>query len=268
MSRNDPRVLVFDSGVGGLSVLAELRQQAGLRQFIYAADNGFFPYGEKEDEVLVQRVGGVIHQLVQRYSPDILVVACNTASTIVLPHIRSQLQLPVVGVVPAIKPAAVATKSKVIGLLATPATVHRPYTQQLVDQFAHDCRVIRVGSSELVVLAEAKLRGESIDIEKIRGILHPFHQETAVDVIILGCTHFPLLKEELIKALGRDVRWLDSGIAVAQQTLRVLKADGWELGECTAHEMAAVFTADTKEMRALQPHLKTMGFTSFEVSSF
>lgn len=145
VNRNDPRVLVFDSGVGGLSVLAELRRQSGLRRFVYAADNGFFPYGEKDDAALTQRVDAVIRRLVQRFSPDILVVACNTASTVVLPHIRSHLQLPVVGVVPAIKPAATATKSKVIGLLATPATIHRGYTQQLVNQFAHDCRVIEWG---------------------------------------------------------------------------------------------------------------------------
>ncbi len=265
MSKNDPRVLVFDSGVGGLSVLAELRRQSGLRRFIYAADNGFFPYGEKEDQALVARVDAVIRQLVLRYAPDILVMACNTASTIVLPHIRSHLQLPVVGVVPAIKPAAALSKTKVIGLLATPATINRSYTQQLIDQFANGCRVIRVGRRELVGIAEAKLRGEKVDIAVLREILKPYREEVAVDVIVLGCTHFPLLKEELAEALGRDVIWQDSAMAVAQQTVRILSADGWQLNGSGVSELTAVFTADTEEMRALKPGLERMGFKHFDV---
>ena len=165
-----PRVLVFDSGVGGLSVAQEIQQRLPQISLVYASDNAFFPYGTKGEAELIARVDQVIDALLARYPADILVIACNTASTLTLPHLRSKLSLPIVGVVPAIKPAALMSKSGVIGLLATPATVARPYTHELIREYATNCQVISLGSSALVQIAEQKLRGEAIDSAAIGAI--------------------------------------------------------------------------------------------------
>ena len=137
-----PRILVFDSGVGGLSVAREIQQRLPLNPLVYASDNAFFPYGTKGETELIARVDVVIGELLLRYPAEILVIACNTASTLTLPHLRSKLNVPIVGVVPAIKPAALMSKTGVIGLLATPATVARPYTHELIREYAANCRVI------------------------------------------------------------------------------------------------------------------------------
>src|SRR5690606_39454843 len=169
-----PRILVFDSGVGGLSILREIQERLPACEFIYASDNAAFPYGTKPEDELVERVDHVLHQLLKTYAADIVVVACNTASTLALPHIRSHFNQPIVGVVPAIKPAAARSRTKVIGLLATPATIARAYTQELIREHASDCMVVSVGSSELVHMAEQKLRGQVISLTEMTKILAPF----------------------------------------------------------------------------------------------
>lgn len=153
-------VLFFDSGVGGLSVLAAVKKALPEAPILYVADNGGFPYGTKSEEEIATRVPALLGRLVERYDPALLVIACNTASTIALPFIRSALQIPVVGTVPAIKPAALLSKSHVFGVLGTEATIRQPYVDHLSEEFASDCTVIRQGSANLVTLAEAKLRGE------------------------------------------------------------------------------------------------------------
>ncbi len=212
-----PKVLVFDSGVGGLSILAEVRARLPWCSYIYACDNQAFPYGTKGEEELVARVDAVLKGLIAAVDPDIVVIACNTASTVALPHIRSHFAKPVVGVVPAIKPAALLSKTRVIGLLATPATVHRPYTQWLIDEFAPDCTVIRVGSAELVAIAEAKLRGHPPDPRVLAEIIAPLFANPHTDALVLACTHFPLLRGELEAAAPRPVHWVDSGEAIARR---------------------------------------------------
>src|SRR5690606_17659989 len=168
-----PRVLVFDSGVGGLSILAEIRARVPHCELVYACDNGAFPYCTKGKEGLATRVDWVLKALIRATAPDIVVVACNTASTVALPHVRAHFQKPVVGVVPAIKPAAKLTQSGVIGLLATPATVARPYTLGLIADFASHCTVHRLGSARLVQIAEDKLRGQTPNTAEIRDIISP-----------------------------------------------------------------------------------------------
>jgi glutamate racemase len=211
------RILVFDSGVGGLSILQEIRQQYPACSFFYASDNAAFPYGTKTEEELVERVDAVLHQLQQTTQADIIVIACNTASTVALPRIRERFSQPVIGVVPAIKPAAALSHSKTIGLLATPGTVKREYTQQLINEFAADCKIISIGSSELVHLAEERLRGEIITQEQLQPIIQPFIDNSAIDTVVLACTHFPLLKEELQIALPNITHWVDSGAAIARR---------------------------------------------------
>ncbi|WP_299019987.1 glutamate racemase [uncultured Photobacterium sp.] len=214
------RVLIFDSGVGGLSVYQEIYAQLPHVQYVYAFDDAGFPYGELPEDVLITRTMHIVSLLVERHNIDLVVIACNTASTIVLPTLRSQLGIPVVGVVPAIKPAALISERKSIGLLATPATVKREYTNQLVSQFASDCEVYRIGSTRLVEMAEAKLRGIAVPMKELADILFPWQDK--VDSIVLGCTHFPLIKDEIAEVFGSPVNIIDSGLAIANRVKALL----------------------------------------------
>lgn len=265
-----PSVLVFDSGVGGLSVASEIRERIPGLSLIYASDNGFFPYGTKGEAELIARVDKVINTLVARYPVDILVIACNTASTLTLPHLRSRLSLPIVGVVPAIKPAAMATQSGVIGLLATPATVARPYTHELIREYATDCEVISLGSSELVQLAERKVSGEIIhkeDIAKAMEQLWRHDSASSMDVLVLACTHFPLLKKELRECLPSRVQLIDSGEAIARRVeylLGTLTPVDIENKMKTRDGGIAVFTQKTPEVLRLKPALEMSGFIQID----
>jgi glutamate racemase len=256
-----PRILVFDSGVGGLSVAREIQQRLPLNSLVYASDNAFFPYGTKGEAELIARVDQVIDELLLRYPADILVIACNTASTLTLPHLRSKLSLPIVGVVPAIKPAALMSKTGVIGLLATPATVARPYTHELIREYATNCHVISMGSSELVQIAEQKLRGEVIDADAIGRIAQELmraDQAEKMDVLVLACTHFPLLKDELTQHLPAQLKLIDSGAAIARR-VEFLLADAQEPPADYLPEHLAVFTKATEAAERLAPALTGFG---------
>ncbi|WP_323814454.1 glutamate racemase [Cellvibrio sp. NN19] len=256
-----PRILVFDSGVGGLSVAHEIQQLLPKNPLIYASDNAFFPYGTKGESELIARVDKVINELLLRYPADILVVACNTASTLTLPHLRSKLDLPIVGVVPAIKPAALMSKSGVIGLLATPATVARPYTHELIREYASNCQVISLGSSELVQIAEQKLRGEPIDTSAIKAIAQSImsaNNAEQMDVLVLACTHFPLLKDELAQQLPEPISLIDSGTAIARRVAFLL-GDKGEAPAGYQPEHLAVFTKETSEAKQLAQALTRFG---------
>ncbi len=263
-----PRVLVFDSGVGGLSVLDEIRRLTPWCELVYVSDNAAFPYGVKGEMELVDRVDRVLRHLIRREEPDILVVACNSASTLALPHIRSHFERPVVGVVPAIKPAAALTRTGVIGLLATPGTVARPYTQQLIDDFAGHCHVIRVGSSRLVELAEQHLRGQPVSREELEIITAPLFATTPqgeADVVVLACTHFPLLRERLAGAAPRALAWIDSGSAIARRVASLLPADC----DRTQRHFAwrCLFTAEDASLARLRPALDRLECASVEITA-
>ena len=251
------RVLVFDSGVGGLSVLDAIAASGFALSLDYVADNAWLPYGLKSDADLRARVPALLSSLVRQWTPDAVVVACNTASTIVLPDVRAALSIPVGGVVPPIKPAAALTKTGVIGLLATPATVQRTYTDDLITQFAADKRVVRFGSAALVEAAERKLRGEAVDPASVHEAIAALFTDNAVDVVALACTHFPLLAQELAAAAPRPCTWLDSGAAIAR---RVADVTGAAHGD--AHTERAGFT-DTDAARTLFRVFETRGFSSF-----
>ena len=250
------RVLVFDSGVGGLSVLDAIAASDHSLSLDYVADNAWLPYGLKSDADLRARVPALLSSLVQQWAPDAVVVACNTASTIVLPDVRGALPIPVVGVVPPIKPAAALTKTGVIGLLATPATVQRTYTDDLIAQFAADKRVVRFGSAALVEAAERKLRGQAFKPAAVHEAIDALFIDGAVDVVALACTHFPLLAKELAAAAPRPCTWLDSGAAIAR---RVADVTGAAQGE--AHNERAGFT-DLDAARTLFRVFKARGFSS------
>lgn len=270
-----PRILVFDSGVGGLSVMHEVQQRLPSCQYFYASDNAAFPYGTKSEAELIARVDKVLHALLQHIEDqhgavDIIVVACNTASTLTLPHIRSHFSQPIVGVVPAIKPAALISQTKVIGLLATPATVARPYTHDLIRQHAADCTVISVGSSELVQLAEQKLRGETIAPEKTAAILAPFFEaprSAEMDTVVLACTHFPLLMDELRNNLPADIKLIDSGEAIARRVEFLLQQQHLLTQAENRQAHLALFTCATPEVERLRPALADFALQHLDIVS-
>ncbi|MCG7600938.1 glutamate racemase [Halomonas sp. McH1-25] len=215
-------VLVFDSGVGGLSVAAAIRHRLPEAALAYVCDNAMLPYGTKPDAWLVGRIVDVCLAGVEACSAGVLVVACNTASTLALAELRSRLDIPVVGTVPAIKPAAMTTRSGTIGLLATSATVNRPYTDALIRDFAAQCRVIRVAADGLVTLAERKLAGLELDEALLAAELAPLWKSPELDTVVLGCTHFPLLVEQLRTQAPKAIEWIDSGAAIARRVISVV----------------------------------------------
>jgi glutamate racemase len=222
-------ILFFDSGVGGLSVLGPTLKLLPNARIVYAADSAGFPYGKRSDAELASRVPALLGRLVERFHPRLAVIACNTASTIALEHVRSALDLPVVGTVPAIKPAAETSKTRVIGVLGTEATVRQPYVDDLAARFASDCTIIRHGSPELVELAEAKLRGEPLDISQVRAAAQPmFDVPTGdrIDTVVLACTHFPLLQDELREAFPK-VSHVDGGPGIARRIAWLTRDQEW-----------------------------------------
>ncbi|OEE63477.1 glutamate racemase [Enterovibrio norvegicus FF-33] len=258
-------VLIFDSGVGGLSVFQEVTKLMPEQHIIYAFDNAAFPYGELPDDVLVNRVCGMITALCAVHEISLVVIACNTASTLVLPPLRERLAVPVVGVVPAIKPAAAMSKSKKIGLLATPATVKRDYTQQLVRDFAPDCQVTMVGSTELVRMGEAKLRGVAVTTSVLESVLEPFIGQ--VDCVVLGCTHFPLLKPEIETVLGKTCVVVDSGLAIASRVACLLNEKGDLKASFEGKHPHWVFSsASVKDERALNQEMAKLGFSAITLA--
>jgi glutamate racemase len=214
--------LIFDSGVGGLSVAAEIRLLLPRLQQTYIADDEFRPYGEKTDAQLRDRLPAILWTLCEAIKPDIVVIACNTASTSALSEIRAVLSIPVIGVVPAIKPAAQISPSGRFAVLGTPGTVRRKYVDQLISDFAPNHEVVLQGSSQLVALAEDKLAGRPVDPLEIKAESAPIFENGLVDRIVLACTHFPLLKDELSAAAPKRVKFIDSGEAIARRVETVL----------------------------------------------
>lgn len=225
MAERQPRILLFDSGMGGLSIARSIWRHLPGVGIVYLADNACFPYGERDEDEVVGRCVALVEQTLEAYPCDIVVVACNTASTVVLPELRERVAQPVVGVVPAVKPAAAMSRNRRIGVLATPATVNRPYLQRLIDDYAADCEIVRVGSSELVQLAEGSLETGRVAKPLLEPILAPFVRG-GVDTVVLGCTHFPLVRESLAAAMPEGVAWVDSGEAIARRVEQLLRQPG------------------------------------------
>jgi len=226
-------------------VLGPTRALLPNAPIVYAADSAGFPYGKRSDAELASRVPALLGRLVERYHPRLAVIACNTASTIALEHVRSALDLPVVGTVPAIKPAAEVSKTRVIGVLGTEATVRQSYVDDLAAKFAADCTLIRHGSPELVELAEAKLAGEEISVEAVRTAAQPMFEVASgerIDTVVLACTHFPLLADELRAAFPK-VTYVDGGPGIARRIAWLTREQPWP--EETSG--IAVFTAPARE---------------------
>ena len=255
-------ILVFDSGVGGLSIVNHLRRTLTPSNLIYLADNLLFPYGLLQEQTLVERVCELVTTSAAAYDIDVIIIACNSASTLVLPQLRKLIEIPIVGVVPAIKPAALQSVSKVIGLLATPGTIRRDYTDALIGDFAQGCEIIRVGSPELVQIVEQKMAGAEIPPQVFVDVLAPFRnhpQWLAMDTIVLACTHFPLIEPELRAAAPEINYWVDSGAAIARRVKQLI--DEHRVTQLKPRQADIALVSSLPALSpALQANFKRFGF--------
>ena len=225
------KILLLDSGSGGLSIWQSLLTSLPDVSTGYIADIGYYPYGIKSTSQVLIRVSCLLDSVVDNIAPDLIIIACNTASTVVLEELRTRFKTPIVGVVPAIKTAATCTQNGNIGLLATPGTVNRDYTRQLIEQFADHCQVTMVGSSDFVDMAESYIQSQPIApisdqakwveeqgyLDDFKSTLSPFLEQKC-DYVVLGCTHFPLLRSAF-EHYYPEITWVDSGEAIARRAI-------------------------------------------------
>lgn len=259
-----PPLLFFDSGVGGLSVLSEAVKLLPNAPVVYAADYAGLPYGMKSEAELAARVPALLGRLVERYKPALVTIACNTASTIALDHVRSALDIPVVGTVPAIKPASELTQTGVIGLLGTQATIRQPYVDRLAADFASDKILLRHAAPDLVYAAEAKLRGDTPDLGMIAGAMSGLLDQPGgdrIDTVILACTHFPLLREELADAAQRPIQFIDGAQGIARRIAYLTKHMSWP-----AENRQGIFvtTGELADIASYRPAFEGYGISRFE----
>jgi len=253
------RLLVFDSGVGGLSVVAEIRRERPDAEIVYVADDAGFPYGDWEEGALTERVVGIVGDLIAEHRPDAVVIACNTASTLVLPPLRARFDLPFVGTVPAVKPAAERTRSGIVAVLGTYGTIRRDYTRALIDQFARECHVRLVGSGNLASYAERHMRGEAVDDAAILAEIAPAFVEQAgrrTDIVVLACTHYPFLLPQLERLAPWPVTWIDPAPAIARRVAAVAGGAG---PDAAAGEGVALLTSGKAWPAALRGQLRGLG---------
>jgi glutamate racemase len=256
-------LLFFDSGIGGLSVLRAVREKLPDAPIVYAADYAGLPYGTKSEAEIAARVPALLGRLVERFRPRLVTIACNTACTIALSHVRAALDVPVVGTVPAIKPAAEATRTGVIGLLGTAATIRQAYVDRLQSDHAAGMTLLRHAAPELVHAAEAKLRGEAVDpriySDAMRGLTnHP--DGDRLDVVALGCTHFPLVQDEL-SAVSPDMRFVDGAAGIARRIVHLTQGQLWPE---KAPDGIFVTTGAVADVESLRPALATYGLTQIK----
>ncbi len=219
-----PAILVFDSGLGGLTVYRAIAAARPDADFLYVADDAAFPYGALTETALVDRVVALMGELIASQRPDLIVIACNTASTLVLPALRRKFPLPFVGTVPAIKPACTQSLTRRVSVLGTEGTVAREYTRTLIRDYARDCEVTLVGSRHLAAYAEAELAGRPIGDKQIRAEIAPCFRDDGArtDTVVLACTHYPLLLCRLTRVAPWNVNFIDPAPAIARRVIDLL----------------------------------------------
>jgi glutamate racemase len=229
-----PTILIFDSGLGGLTVLREVVRARPDAHYVYVADDAFFPYGHHGEDAIIARVVPMIGELIAAHAPDLIVIACNTISTLVMSHLRDAYHVPFVGTVPAIKPACASSRTKRVSVLGTKGTVQREYTRTLIRDFAQGCEVTLVGSADLASLAEAALSGSEVSDRQILAEIAPCfvgdgeRDPARTDTVVLACTHYPLLMDRLVRLAPWPVDWIDPAPAIARRVADLLKAPGRE----------------------------------------
>jgi glutamate racemase len=258
-----PTILLLDSGVGGLTVLSEVRQARPDADFVYAADDAAFPYGDWDEAPLVARVEEVVAELVIRHAPDLVVVACNTISTLVLPVLRARFGLPFVGTVPAVKPAAASSRTGRITVLATPGTVRRDYTRELVAAYGGACEVDLVGSTRLAAMAEAELAGAPVSDGVLATELSPCFSDRngrRTDVVVLACTHYPLLRARMERLAPWPAAFVDPAPAIARRVAQILGGPSGMAGP----PGLAVFTGEGRTGTHLRAALASFGLSQID----
>lgn len=256
-------ILLFDSGVGGLTVLAEVRKLMPQAPVIYAADTAGLPYGDKSEAEIAARVAGLLGRMSERYRPRLITIACNTASTIALGMVREVLKVPIVGTVPAIKPAAELTRSGVIGLLGTAATIRQGYVDRLEAEFAGDKRLLRHAAPELVEAAEQVLRGETADPAVFAKAAEGLRSQAGgaeIDTVVLACTHFPLVEAQLSAVFGPGVQFVDGAQGIARRVEFLTRGQGF----ARENPDFALFTGDAAQFARLAPTLSRYGLERSE----
>jgi len=262
-----PKILVFDSGLGGLTVFSQILRLRPNANFVYCADDAGFPYGSWPEAELSAHVVDTLARLIFEHAPDMAVIACNTASTLVLPPLRARWpDLPFVGAVPAIKPAAERSQSRKITVLATPGTVARDYTQQLIDDFAAHCEVTLVGSKRLAGLAEDYMHGGAAQEAEIAAEIAPCFvasESGRTDAIVLACTHYPLLMDVFRRLAPWPVEWIDPAPAVAKRADQLLAEKfGPDAPGSAPVSRRAQFTSGAAPEPALAATLERFGLTT------
>ncbi len=264
MNASTPRILIFDSGMGGLTVARAIRTQLPQAHLVYAADNAGFPYGAWDEDALVRRIVAVLGALIEKTDPHIAVIACNSASTVALAQLRETYKLPFVGTVPAIKPAAAQTRSGIIGVLATPGTVSREYTHALIHDFASHCKVFLHGAKRLAEMAEQKLKGHAVDPDELRQEIEPVFRTRngkQTDVVVLGCTHYPLLIGDIANVAPWPVSFIDPAPAIARRAADVLDETPLRAaGRSIPVSGTVLFTAGRANTADALAAYETMGF--------
>lgn len=259
----EPAILVFDSGLGGLTVLEQVRAARPDARYVYAADDAAFPYGGLAEPDLVARVLAVMERLLAIHEPDLVVIACNTASTLVLPALRQRFVMPFVGVVPPIKPAAALSRSRVVTLLATPGTVARAYTRDLVATHAGHCAVTLVGAPNLARYAEGQMAGEAIDDAALSREIAPcfvtLPDGRRTDVICLACTHYPLLRPRFEHLAPWPVQWIDPAPAIARRVVQLLGSGPPGPEPAQPRPVLATFTSGAAVSSVLERSLAERG---------
>jgi glutamate racemase len=257
-------ILMFDSGIGGLTVLREARVLMPDRRFVYVADDAAFPYGDWEETALTARIVALCGKLIAEHDPEIFVIPCNTASTLVLAEVRAAYpDTPFVGTVPAIKPAAERTRSGLVSVLATPGTVKRQYTRDLIATWAKKCEVNLVGSMHLAALAESYMRHGFVDEETVRAEVAPCFVERdgrRTDIVVLACTHYPFLANRMRKTAPWPVDWLDPAEAIARRALSLLEEKPASTGEAGQDPDVAIFTSGNPDF-AIRRLIQGFGLT-------
>lgn len=254
-----PTILVFDSGLGGLTVFREIVKARPDASYIYVADDAFFPYGQHDEATVIGRVVPLMGELIAAHAPDVVVIACNTASTLVLPNLRSTYQVPFVGTVPAIKPACSASKTHRVSVLGTSGTVRREYTKALIRDFGQGCEINLVGSAKLAALAESALNGEDVADAAIAVEIAPCFLDgpARTDTVVLACTHYPLLLERFVTLAPWPVDWIDPAPAIARRTADLARG-----GSQPRRPARFIFTSGARPSPALARALAPL-FTDF-----
>jgi glutamate racemase len=255
-----PTILVFDSGLGGLTVFGEVAKARPDARFVYVADDAFFPYGSHGEGELVARITALMGELIETHGPDIVVIACNTASTLVLPHLRAKFSVPFIGTVPAIKPACAASATRLVSVLGTEATVSREYTRTLIRDFANGSEVTLVGATRLAAMAEAELHGTPADDAAIKREIAPCFIESGgrrTDTVVLACTHYPLLLGRFQRLAPWPVTYIDPAPAIAR---RLVELTGPAAGGASS-EARILFTSGRAPSPALAAALGRFGIS-------